>query len=56
MLQLEYKLRHIAKDIKSLCRIFAIYDCCRVQIENYKGLNKDGRGKKLNQNDSENEE
>ena len=37
--QVEEKLRYLTGDY-SLCKIFAIYDCCRVPIENMKGLHK----------------
>jgi len=41
---LEFKLRYLAKDPDSLMRIGAVFDCCRVNLTNLKGLNA-GRGK-----------
>ena len=40
---IELKLRYLVQDITSLARIFAVFDCCRVQISNMPGL-ATGRG------------
>ena len=36
---LETKLRDLVRDEESLCRVCAIYDCCRMRIEDLSGLN-----------------
>ena len=36
--KLELKLRMIIGDSLSLGRIFAVYDCCRVPLRNFPGL------------------
>ena len=34
----ESKLRHLIKDNDSFTRIVAVFDCCRANLANYKGL------------------
>ena len=34
----ENKLRHLIKDSDSFTRIVAVFDCCRANLANYKGL------------------
>ena len=41
--QLEEKLRYIVGRA-SIARVFAVYDCCRVPLSNYKGLGAPKRG------------
>lgn len=36
--QLELKLRYLISDVDTLCKVFAIYDCCRVDLRDIKGL------------------
>ena len=43
MFQIEFKLRYLVKDYLSFCRIFAVYDCCRVNLTKMPGLAM-GRG------------
>ena len=43
MFQLEFKLRYLVKDQFSTCRIFGVFDCCRVNLTNMPGLAM-GRG------------
>lgn len=38
IINLEYKLRYLVKDEESLLKVFAIYDCCRVELKNIVGL------------------
>ena len=44
MFQLEFKLRYLIQDEGTLCRIFAVFDCCRCRIEGMPGLLETGRG------------
>ena len=41
---IEFKLRYLSNDPMSLLRINTVFDCCRINITNLKGLNA-GRGK-----------
>ena len=43
MFQLEFKLRYLVQDALSYGRVFAVFDCCRVQMSNMPGL-ATGRG------------
>ena len=36
--QIEYKLRYLTKDDAAKLKIFAIYDCCRVEYNTMRGL------------------
>ena len=41
---IEFKLRWLINDAESTARLFAIYDCCRVEIANLTGLAEVSRG------------
>ena len=43
MFQLEFKLRYFVQDALTFARVFAVFDCCRVNISNMPGL-ATGRG------------
>ena len=43
MFQLEFKLRYFVQDALTYARVFAVFDCCRVNISNMPGL-ATGRG------------
>ena len=43
MFQIEFKLRYLVKDQFTTCRIFGVFDCCRVNLTNMPGLAM-GRG------------
>ena len=45
MFQMEFKLRYLVQDDDTTCRVFAIFDCCRVKLGNYEGLAAQARGK-----------
>ena len=38
MFPLEQKLRKLVNEEDSLCKVFAVYDCCRVKLEGIRGL------------------
>ena len=42
---MEFKLRYLVQDDDSTCRVFAVFDCCRVKLGNYEGLAAQARGK-----------
>ena len=43
MFQIEFKLRYLVKDQFTSCRVFSVFDCCRVNLQNMPGLAM-GRG------------
>ena len=57
--QIELKLRYLVKEADSLVKVFAIYDCCRVEVTHIKGLfGKRGVGRDMSDEEvsEENEE
>ena len=36
--QIEFKLRYIANDPTSITQVFGVFDCCRVPLNEMKGL------------------
>ena len=55
MFQIEFKLRYLVKDAFTYCRIFAVFDCCRVNLTNMPGLAM-GRGVSNDNDDDYGEE
>ena len=53
--QIELKLRYLVKDVDSLTKIFAIYDCCRVDVAHIPGI-AGGRGADSHISDDDSEE
>ena len=43
MFQIEFKLRYLVKDQFTTCRVFGVFDCCRVNLTNMPSLAM-GRG------------
>ena len=43
MFHIEFKLRYLVSDLLCYGRVFAVFDCCRVKLENMPGL-VGGRG------------
>ena len=41
---MEFKLEYLVHDEITHCRVFAIYDCCRVPLESMPGLIDIGKG------------
>ena len=41
---IEFKLRYLSNDLMSLLRINTVFDCCRINLTNLKGLNGRGKG------------
>lgn len=54
MFQLEFKLRYLVQDALSYGRVFAVFDCCRVQMSNMPGL-ATGRGAGGNEGEEDEE-
>ena len=40
MFNLEFKLRFLVEDDRTYCKVFSAFDCGRMIIENFEGLNE----------------